>query len=422
MQPLPDRIRPLTIDDFFGQEHLVGEDGILRGNLKRSFIPSMLLWGPPGVGKTTLAGIIIRTLNRPYYSLSAVDSGVKQVREVISKAEKNRILDSGSPLLFIDEIHRFSKSQQDALLKAVEKGTVTLIGATTENPSFEVISPLLSRMQVYQMMPLSDEDLKKIIDRAIELDMEYKNLDIRKIDYESLIHFGGGDARRTLNLLELVLRRFSVGTEVVIDEALVHEVARANPLNYDKKGDEHYDLVSAFIKSIRGGDPDAAVYWMARMLSGGEDPLFICRRMIIAAAEDIGLANPNALLMANTCFQSVHQIGMPEARIPMAQTAIYLATSPKSNSAYNAINKAMKEVNQSRALPVPLHLRNAPTPLMKELNHGKNYKYPHDFENNFINQPYLPKELKNVRFFQPQNNSQERRIKERLDSWWKDEK
>lgn len=422
MQPLPDRIRPLTIDDFFGQEHLVGEDGILRGNLKRSFIPSMLLWGPPGVGKTTLAGIIIRTLNRPHYSLSAVDSGVKQVREVISKAEKNRILDSGSPLLFIDEIHRFSKSQQDALLKAVEKGTVTLIGATTENPSFEVISPLLSRMQVYQMMPLSDEDLKKIIDRAIELDMEYKNLDIRKIDYESLIHFGGGDARRTLNLLELVLRRFSVGTEVVIDEALVHEVARANPLNYDKKGDEHYDLVSAFIKSIRGGDPDAAVYWMARMLSGGEDPLFICRRMIIAAAEDIGLANPNALLMANTCFQSVHQIGMPEARIPMAQTAIYLATSPKSNSAYNAINKAMKEVNQSRALPVPLHLRNAPTPLMKELNHGKNYKYPHDFENNFINQPYLPEELKNVRFFQPQNNSQERRIKERLDSWWKDEK
>src|SRR5690625_80449 len=420
MQPLADRIRPLTIDEFFGQDHLVGDAGILRENLNRSFIPSMLLWGPPGVGKTTLAGIIIRTLNRPHYSLSAVDSGVKQVREVIAKAEKNRILDSGSPLLFIDEIHRFSKSQQDALLKAVEKGTVTLIGATTENPSFEVISPLLSRMQVYQMMPLSDEDLKNIIDRAIERDMEYKNLDIREIDYDSLIHFGGGDARKTLNLLELVLRRFSRDKEVIIDESLIHEVARANPLNYDKKGDEHYDLISAFIKSIRGGDPDATLYWMARMLAGGEDPLFICRRMIIAASEDIGLANPNALLMANTCFQSVHQIGMPEARIPMAQTAIYLATSPKSNSAYNAINKAMKEVKQSRALPVTLHLRNAPTPLMKELNHGKNYKYPHDFENNFIKQPYLPEELMDVKFYHPQNNPQEARLKERLKKWWKD--
>lgn len=419
MQPLADRIRPASIDEFYGQEHLIGPQGVLRQNLEKSFIPSMLLWGPPGVGKTTLAGIIIRTLERPHFSLSAVDSGVKQIREVIEQAEKSRILNTGSSLLFIDEIHRFSKSQQDALLKAVEKGTVTLIGATTENPSFEVISPLLSRMQVYQMKPLSDTDLKNIIDRAIRLDMEYKNLTIQSIDYNALIHFGGGDARKTLNLLELVLRQHDAGTEIVIDEASIHEMAKMNPLNYDKKGDEHYDLISAFIKSIRGGDPDAAVYWMARMLEGGEDPLFICRRMIIAASEDIGLANPNALLLANNCFQAVHHIGMPEARIPMAQTAIYLATSPKSNSAYLAINQAMQEIRQSRVRPVPLHLRNAPTQFMKGLDHGKNYKYPHDYENNFINQPYLPDELKNLKFYHPQNNPAEARAKERLNKWWK---
>jgi len=419
MQPLADRIRPLSIDEFYGQEHLVGPEGVLRQNLKKSFIPSMLLWGPPGVGKTTLAGIIIRILDRPHFILSAVDSGVKQIREVIDQAEKSRILDTGSSLLFIDEIHRFSKSQQDALLKAVEKGTITLIGATTENPSFEVISPLLSRMQVYQMKPLSDEDLKNIIDRAIRQDPEYKNLNIKEIDYDALIHFGGGDARKTLNLLELVLRGSDIDKEVIIDKSTIHEMARMNPLNYDKKGEEHYDLISAFIKSIRGGDPDATIYWMARMLAGGEDPLFICRRMIIAASEDIGLANPNALLLANNCFQAVHHIGMPEARIPMAQTAIYLATSPKSNSAYLAINKAMQEVKKSRVQPVPLHLRNAPTQFMKDLDHGKNYKYPHDFENNFINQPYLPDELKNMKFYHPQENQLEARLKERLNKWWK---
>ncbi len=420
MQPLADRVRPVTLDEFYGQKHLVGEDGIIRKNLSKGFIPSFLLWGPPGVGKTTLAGILAHQLDRPYYTLSAVDSGVKQLREIIEKADKSRILDSGSPLLFIDEIHRFSKSQQDSLLNAVEKGKITLVGATTENPSFEVISPLLSRMQVYRMNPLSISELTFIIDRAMKVDPYLSRLKVKSIDYKSFIKYGGGDARRTLNLLEQVAHQLKDnGEEGSFTEEIIRETARVNPMNYDKKGEQHYDLISAFIKSVRGGDPDASIYWMARILVGGEDPLFLARRMIILASEDIGLANPNALLLANNCFQAVHQIGMPEARIPLAQTAIYLATSPKSNSAYQAINKAMAEVKNSDSHIVPLHLRNAPTKLMQELDYGKDYKYPHDYQGNFIRQSYLPDDMKSSHFYQPQNNQAEKRVEEQLTRWWR---
>lgn len=423
MQPLADRVRPLSLDEFYGQKHLVGSEGILRKNIENNFIPSFLLWGPPGVGKTTLAGILAHQLDRPYYSMSAVDSGVKQLREIIEKASKSRILDSASPLLFIDEIHRFSKSQQDSLLNAVERGLITLIGATTENPSFEVISPLLSRLQVYQLNPLTENDLIDIINRAIQTDSIIKEFDISKINHTTLIKYGGGDARRTLNLLEQVISEAKdEHNNVDISESVIKRTARANPLNYDKKGEQHYDLSSALIKSIRGGDPDAAIYWLARMLSGGEDPLFIARRLIISASEDIGLANPNALLLANNCFQSVHNIGMPEARIPLAETVIYLATSPKSNSAYLAINKAMHKVKNSEPHVVPLHLRNAPTKLMKDLGYGKNYKYPHNFPHNFVLQPYLPEELTNEVFYTPQNNPAEKKIRENLRKWWKNNK
>lgn len=419
MQPLADRIRPVTLDDFYGQQHLVGEQGIVRKNISRGFIPSFLLWGPPGVGKTTLAGIIAHLLDRPYYTLSAVDSGVKQLREIIEKADKSRVLDHGSPLLFIDEIHRFSKSQQDSLLNAVEKGKITLIGATTENPSFEVISPLLSRMQVYRMNPLSEKELTEIIDRALKTDPYLSKLKIRYVDYTSLIKFGGGDARRTLNLLEQVAHQANDGSnEVRFTEDIIRETARVNPMNYDKKGEQHYDMISAFIKSVRGGDPDAAIYWLARMLNGGEDPVFIARRLIILASEDIGLANPNALLLANNCFQAVHHIGMPEARIPLAQTTIYLATSPKSNSAYTAINKAMAKVKNSESHIVPLHLRNAPTKLMRDMDYGKEYKYPHNYPGHFTRQSYLPEEIKGTQFYQPQNNQAEKRIQEQLNKWW----
>lgn len=419
MRPLADRIRPQSLEGFFGQDHLVGETGIIRKNLKQGFIPSFILWGPPGVGKTTLAGILAGFLDRPFFTLSAVDSGVKQLREVIDKAEKSRILDSGSPLLFIDEIHRFSKSQQDSLLNAVEKGIITLIGATTENPSFEVISPLLSRLQVYRMNPLSFSDLKDIIDRALTEDKHLQDINIQSIDYDALIRFGGGDARRTLNLLEQVIHQIKNEEEIHLSEKIIEDTARVNPINYDKKGDRHYDYISAFIKSVRGGHPDAAIYWMAQMLSGGEDPLFLARRMIILASEDIGLANPNALLLANNCFQAVHHIGMPEARIPLAQTAIYLATSPKSNSAYLAIDKALDKVKNSGTQNVPLHLRNAPTKLMREMGHGVGYKYPHNYAGNFTPQSYLPDELINEKFYEPQNNVAENKIQMQLDRWWK---
>lgn len=418
MKPLSERVRPQKLDDFFGQDHLVGSKGILRQNLEGGYLPSFILWGPPGVGKTTLAGIIAQQLNRKFYVLSAIDSGVKQLREVIDQAAKQAIYDHPSPLLFIDEIHRFSKNQQDALLKAVEQGTITLIGATTENPSFEVISPLLSRMQVYRMHELSSADITSIIDRAISTDPFLSKLEMGSIDYATLFQYGGGDARKTLNLLEQVIHSYSAGEEILIHQDRIAEVARTNPLNYDKQGDQHYDIVSAFIKSIRGSDPDAALYWMARMIAGGEDPLFICRRMIISAAEDIGLANPNALLLANSCYQVVERIGMPEGRIPMAETAIFLATAEKSNAAYLAIDRALQKVKETGAIPVPLHLRNAPTQLMKENNFGKDYLYPHNYDKHFVQQAYLPKLLEDEIFFQVQNNSFELKLKKRLSEWW----
>ena len=381
-------------------------------------VASFILWGPPGVGQTTLAMIIAEQLKRPFYVLSAVSSGVKDVREVIQKAESQRFFNSPNPILFIDEIHRFSKAQQDSLLAAVEKGTVTLIGATTENPSFEVISPLLSRCQVYVLKSQEKKDLEDLIDRAVEKDYYLSKRNITVKEKDAMISYSGGDARKLLNILELVVNGLGEG-DIVIDNEAVHRELHENPLMYDKDGEQHYDIVSAMIKSIRGGDPNAAIYWMARMLLGGEDPKFIARRLIISAAEDIGLANPNALLIANTCFEVVHKIGMPEARIPLSECVIYLATSPKSNSAYLAIDAAMVTVKQTGNSPVPLHLRNAPTKLMKDLNYGQDYKYPHDYPGNFVEQPYLPEELKEKKFYLPQQNAQEIKILERLRAWWR---
>ena len=381
-------------------------------------VSSFILWGPPGVGKTTLAMIIAEQLKRPFYVLSAVSSGVKDVREVIQKAEGQRFFNTPNPILFIDEIHRFSKAQQDSLLAAVEKGTVTLIGATTENPSFEVISPLLSRCQVYVLKSQEKKDLEDLIDRAVAKDYYLSKRNITVKEKEAMISYSGGDARKLLNILELVVNGLGEG-DIVIDNEAVHRELHENPLMYDKDGEQHYDIVSAMIKSIRGGDPNAAVYWMARMLQGGEDPKFIARRLIISAAEDIGLANPNAILIANTCFEVVHKIGMPEARIPLSECVIYLATSPKSNSAYLAIDAAIATVKQTGNSPVPLHLRNAPTKLMKDLNYGQDYKYPHDYPGNFVEQPYLPEELKDKKFYQPQQNAQEVKILERLKAWWR---
>ena len=381
-------------------------------------VSSFILWGPPGVGKTTLAMIIAEQLKRPFYVLSAVSSGVKDVREVIQKAEGQRFFNTPNPILFIDEIHRFSKAQQDSLLAAVEKGTVTLIGATTENPSFEVISPLLSRCQVYVLKSQEKKDLEDLIDRAVTKDYYLSKRNITVKEKEAMISYSGGDARKLLNILELVVNGLGEG-DIVIDNEAVHRELHENPLMYDKDGEQHYDIVSAMIKSIRGGDPNAAVYWMARMLQGGEDPKFIARRLIISAAEDIGLANPNAILIANTCFEVVHKIGMPEARIPLSECVIYLATSPKSNSAYLAIDAAIATVKQTGNSPVPLHLRNAPTKLMKDLNYGQDYKYPHDYPGNFVDQPYLPEELKDKKFYQPQPNAQEAKILERLKAWWR---
>ena len=408
-KPLAERMRPKSLEDYIGQQHLVGPGKVLRKMIDSGVVSSFILWGPPGVGKTTLAMIIAEQLKRPFYVLSAVSSGVKDVREVIQKAEGQRFFNTPNPILFIDEIHRFSKAQQDSLLAAVEKGTVTLIGATTENPSFEVISPLLSRCQVYVLKSQEKKDLEDLIDRAVAKDYYLSKRNITVKEKEAMISYSGGDARKLLNILELVVNGLGEG-DIVIDNEAVHRELHENPLMYDKDGEQHYDIVSAMIKSIRGGDPNAAVYWMARMLQGGEDPKFIARRLIISAAEDIGLANPNAILIANTCFEVVHKIGMPEARIPLSECVIYLATSPKSNSAYLAIDAAIATVKQTGNSPVPLHLRNAPTKLMKDLNYGQDYKYPHDYPGNFVEQPYLPEELKGKKFYQPQQNAQEVKI------------
>ena len=414
-QPLAERLRPRTLDDYIGQQHLVGKGKVLRKMIESGTLSSFILWGPPGVGKTTLAMIIAAGLNRPFHALSAVNSGVKDVREVIQKAESQRFFNTPNPILFIDEIHRFSKAQQDSLLAAVEKGTVTLIGATTENPSFEVISPLLSRCQVYVLKAQEKADLEALIDRAVAQDvcLKEKNITIREKD--ALISFSGGDARKLLNILELVVNA-QTGDEIIIDNDTVRKELQENPLMYDKDGEQHYDIVSAMIKSIRGSDPDAALYYMARMLEGGEDPKFIARRLLISASEDIGLANPNAMLLANACFDT---IGMPEARIPLSECVIYLATSPKSNSAYLAIDNAIAAVKRTGNLPVPLNLRNAPTKLMKELNYGKGYQYPHNYPGHFVETEYLPEELKQSLFYQPQDNPAELKIAERLRNWWK---
>ena len=417
-KPLAERMRPKSLEDYIGQQHLVGPGKVLRKMIDSGVVSSFILWGPPGVGKTTLAMIIAEQLKRPFYVLSAVSSGVKDVREVIQKAEGQRFFNTPNPILFIDEIQRLSKAQQDSLLAAVEKGTVTLIGATTENPSFEVISPLLSRCQVYVLKSQEKKDLEDLIDRAVAKDYYLSKRNITVKEKEAMISYSGGDARKLLNILELVVNGLGEG-DIVIDNEAVHRELHENPLMYDKDGEQHYDIVSAMIKSIRGGDPNAAVYWMARMLQGGEDPKFIARRLIISAAEDIGLANPNAILIANTCFEVVHKIGMPEARIPLSECVIYLATSPKSNSAYLAIDAAIATVKQTGNSPVPLHLRNAPTKLMKDLNYGQDYKYPHDYPGNFVEQPYLPEELKDKKFYQPQQNAQEVKILERLKAWWR---
>ena len=416
--PLAERLRPQTLDDFIGQQHLVGKGSVLRKMIDSGRIPSIILWGPPGVGKTTLANIISNVLEAPFYKLSAINSGVKDVRDVIEKAGSNRFFNSAAPILFIDEIHRFSKSQQDSLLHAVETGTITLIGATTENPSFEVIRPLLSRCQVYVLKSMETADLEDLLERALTKDLilQQKNIEVKETT--ALFRFAGGDARKLLNIIDLVVEA-SVDDKIVIDDKVVSERLQENPAAYDKGGEMDYDIISAFIKSIRGSDPDAAIYWLARMVEGGEDPKFIARRLVISASEDIGLANPNALLLANACFETLTKIGWPEGRIVLAQTTVYLATSPKSNSTYEAINKAMAIVRETGNLPVPMHLRNAPTALMKELDYGKNYKYAHDYENNFVEDNFFPEQLKQRKFWEPQNNAAENKIVEWMKRLWK---
>ena len=422
MQPLAERLRPKTLDEYIGQKHLVGEGAVLRRMIYSGRISSFILWGPPGVGKTTLAQIIANRLETPFYTLSAVTSGVKDVREVIERAKSNRFFSSASPILFIDEIHRFSKSQQDSLLGAVEQGIVTLIGATTENPSFEVIRPLLSRCQLYVLKPLEKDDLLALLHRALATDIVLKERKIEVRETDAMLRYSGGDARKLLNILELVVEAAGDDALVVIDDATVVDRLQQNPLAYDKDGEMHYDIISAFIKSIRGSDPDAAIYWLARMVEGGEDPAFIARRLVISAAEDIGLANPNALLLANATFDAVMKIGWPEGRIPLAECTVYLATSPKSNSAYLSIDEALALVRRTGNLPVPLHLRNAPTKLMKQLGYSDGYKYAHDYPGHFVRQQFLPDDLKGQRIWTPQDNPAEARHKERMERLWGEEK
>lgn len=419
-QPLAERMRPKTLDDYIGQKHLVGQGAVLRKMIDAGRVPSFILWGPPGVGKTTLAQIISNKLEAPFYTLSAISSGVKDVREVIDKAKSNRFFNTVSPVLFIDEIHRFSKSQQDSLLGAVETGVVTLIGATTENPSFEVIRPLLSRCQVYVLKSLDKEDLLKLLHKAVSEDILLKEKEIILKETDAILRYSGGDARKLLNILELVVGAEEGNNTIEITDEKVVERLQENPAAYDKGGEMHYDIISAFIKSIRGSDPDAAIYWLARMVAGGEDPEFIARRLVISAAEDIGLANPNALLLANACFDALKKIGWPEGRIILAETTVYLATSPKSNSAYMAIDSALELVNETGNLPVPLHLRNAPTKLMKELDYGKNYKYAHSYENNFVKQDFLPPELLEKRIWIGQPNPAEQKLIDHMKRLWGD--
>lgn len=419
VKPLAERLRPATLNEYIGQQHLVGKDAVLRRMIDGGRITSFILWGPPGVGKTTLALIVANQLKVPFYTLSAVSSGVKEVRDVIDKARKGTFFNSGNPILFIDEIHRFSKSQQDSLLAAVEQGIITLIGATTENPSFEVIRPLLSRCQLYILKSLEKQDLLELLNRAITQDVELKKRHITLTETDAILRYSGGDARKLLNILELVVSSVEGDTVDITDE-LVVSCLQQNPLAYDKTGDMHYDIISAFIKSIRGSDPDAALYWLARMIEGGEEPTFIARRLVISAAEDIGLANPNALLLANAAFDAVNKIGWTEGRIPLAEATVYLATSPKSNSAYNGINSALQLVKQTGNQPVPLHLRNAPTKLMAELGYHDGYKYPHDYPDNFTEQQYLPDEIKDVRLWHAQHSPSEEKCYQRMLRCWGD--
>ena len=418
MQPLAERMRPLTLDNYIGQQHLVGPGAVLRRMVESGRISSFILWGPPGVGKTTLASIIARRLDVPFFTLSAVTSGVKDVRDVIEKAKGSRFFNQGNPILFIDEIHRFSKSQQDSLLGAVEQGIVTLIGATTENPSFEVIRPLLSRCQVYTLKPLEPEDLLQLAHYATQNDIELSRRHFNFAETSALLRYSGGDARKLLNIMELIYESAPAEGDVEVTDAIVTERLQQNPMAYDKDGELHYDIISAFIKSIRGSDPDGAIYWLARMIEGGEDPAFIARRLVISASEDIGLANPNALLLANAAFDAVMKIGWPEGRIPLAEATVYLATSPKSNSAYMAINEALQVVQQTGNLPVPLHLRNAPTKLMADLGYAQGYKYAHDYEGHFVHQQFMPDDLQNQRLWHPQPNPAEDKLKAQMVRCW----
>ncbi|MCF0174790.1 MAG: replication-associated recombination protein A [Bacteroidales bacterium] len=423
LPPLPQRLRPKTLDEYIGQKHLVAPEALLGSMIAGGNLSSLILWGPPGVGKTTLAEIIAATLGREFYTLSAVTSGVKEVREIIDRASQNSLFGGGkAPILFIDEIHRFNKAQQDSLLGCVEKGVLVLIGATTENPSFEVITPLLSRCQVFVLKPLGVDDLKELLNRAITQDVLLKTLDVQVKEEDALFRYSGGDGRRMLNILEMVVSKAQTdgNKKIIIDNAGVEKALLGSTTTYDKNGEMHYDIISAFIKSVRGSDPNAAVYYLARMLGGGEDPLFIARRLCILAAEDIGLANPNALLLANACYQIVHSIGMPESRIPLSETTIYLASSPKSNSAYLAIDNALQVAEKTFSAPVPLAIRNAPTSLMKDLGYSDGYKYAHDFPGHFAELEFMPEALKGTKFYSPAENPKEEAMKNHLRSLWKD--